>query len=157
MYMINKIFGFLLNRVVRGSKPAIARLLALALSSVFAHGALAAQAADKALIERGRYLVEHVGMCADCHTPRDAHGELLKSESLQGAPLGVTPVHPVPGWPSAAPRIAGLPQGYSTQSLAVFLRTGQTVSGVAARPPMPAYRMSDSDAHAVAAYLASLQ
>ena len=27
-------------------------------------------------IERGRYLVEEVAKCAECHTPRDAEGEL---------------------------------------------------------------------------------
>jgi mono/diheme cytochrome c family protein len=36
---------------------------------------------DKSEIERGRYLVEEVAKCAECHTPRNARGELDSKDS----------------------------------------------------------------------------
>ena len=40
---------------------------------------------DKAQLERGRYLVQQVGICGDCHTPRDDHGQPVEAKTLQGA------------------------------------------------------------------------
>ena len=40
-------------------------------------------------VERGRYLVEGMGMCGQCHTPRNARGELKQEEYLQGGPVPV--------------------------------------------------------------------
>lgn len=45
---------------------------------------LAVSCAAQAQIARGRYIVQHLGMCGDCHTLRDARGELI----AKGAPLG---------------------------------------------------------------------
>ena len=50
-------------------------------------------------------------MCNDCHTPRDEKGQLILAKALQGAPLGVQPIHPMP-WADTAPPIAGLPAHY---------------------------------------------
>ena len=36
-------------------------------------------------IERGRYLVDHVSLCGDCHTPRNSIGVLNRSLYLAGA------------------------------------------------------------------------
>lgn len=49
--------------------------------------------APKAGVERGRYLVEHVAICADCHTPRNFLGVPKQSLYMAGAsqnkgPLG---------------------------------------------------------------------
>lgn len=49
--------------------------------------------APKSGIERGRYLVEHVSLCGDCHTPRNSIGVPNRSLYLAGAskksgPLG---------------------------------------------------------------------
>src|SRR5271156_3332597 len=70
-----------------------------------------AQAAQKAAaapaqqgdIERGRYLVENVAMCEECHTPRDADGNLDASRRLQGAQIWIVPVHANPNWANNAP------------------------------------------------------
>jgi mono/diheme cytochrome c family protein len=43
--------------------------------------------AGTADIERGRYLVEDVAMCGECHTPRNDRGELEQNAWLQGAHL----------------------------------------------------------------------
>jgi mono/diheme cytochrome c family protein len=39
---------------------------------------------DAALVERGRYLVENVAACSNCHTPRDAKGALIPELALSG-------------------------------------------------------------------------
>ena len=41
--------------------------------------------APKSGIERGRYLVEHVSLCGDCHTPRNSIGVPNRSLYLAGA------------------------------------------------------------------------
>jgi cytochrome c553 len=106
-------------------------------------------------LARGKYIVERTSMCADCHTPRDEKGQLITSKSLQGSPLGVQPIHPMP-WADTAPPIAGMPGNYSAEQLETFLQTGKRPDGSMARPPMPAFRFSHADAVAVTAYLRSL-
>ncbi|HEY3166952.1 MAG TPA: hypothetical protein VGK57_06970, partial [Candidatus Binatia bacterium] len=48
--------------------------------------------APKSGVERGRYLVEHVSLCSDCHTPRNSIGvpkqSLLAGASQKIGPLG---------------------------------------------------------------------
>lgn len=41
--------------------------------------------APKSGVERGRYLVDHVALCGDCHTPRDFTGAPKRSLYLAGA------------------------------------------------------------------------
>lgn len=108
------------------------------------------------VIERGRYIVERAGMCADCHSPRDATGTPIASMALGGAPIGFAPTHPMPVWGNHAPSLAGLPTGYDAASLVRFLQTGARPDGTMARPPMPPYRLDQDDAEAVVAYLESL-
>lgn len=106
------------------------------------------------LLTRGRYLVEHVGLCADCHTPRNEKGQFLRDQWLKGAALPFQPMVPMP-WSPAAPPIAGLPSMTEEQAL-VFMRTGKRPDGSVPRPPMPEFRFSAEDASAVVAYLKSL-
>ena len=106
------------------------------------------------LLERGRYLVENVGLCADCHTPRTEKGEFDRARWLLGAALPFAPTVPMP-WAPAAPPIAGLPSMDDAQALA-FLQTGKRADGSAPRPPMPEFRFDANDASAVIAYLRSL-
>src|ERR1700737_768368 len=63
----------------------------------------------KSEIERGRYLVEEVAKCAECHTPRKPEGELDGAAWLRGAPIWVRPVAPITDWADQAPGLAGLP------------------------------------------------
>ena len=107
-------------------------------------------------IERGRYLVHQVGMCIDCHSPRDEGGEFIESQHLTGAPLAFAPTVSMP-WMPAAPRIAGLPVGFTEEQTVDFLMTGERPHGRGpVLPPMPPYRMTRGDAEALAAYLRSL-
>lgn len=127
--------------------------LALALTLL---GAVSAHADDGAL-ERGRYLVEQVGMCADCHSPRNERGEFVRSGWLTGAPIAMAPTVPLPAWAEHAPAIAGIPGHYTEAQFVHFLQTGERPDGSPPRPPMPPYRFSRADAEAVAAYLKSLR
>lgn len=114
-----------------------------------------ASADPAAKIERGRYLVENVGMCADCHTPHGPDG-IDKTRWLQGSPLAFAPTVPIPTWIATAPAIAGMP-GYTRESAIVFLSEGRTLQGKMSNPPMPSFRFSRSDAEAVYSYLVSLK
>lgn len=107
-----------------------------------------------AAIERGRYLVHHVAMCVQCHTPRDREGNLIDERGLQGAPIPVASPFPEP-WAYSSPQIAGLP-GFQPEEVTVLLMTGKRPNGEEPLPPMPSYRMSQEDAMAVVAYLESL-
>ncbi len=108
-------------------------------------------------IEHGKYLVEAVGQCADCHTPRLKDGRFDESKSLEGAVLGFAPTVPMPAWAPKSPSIADGPEGWTKDELITFLETGRNPQGQFARPPMPPYRLSGEDAEAVAEYLLSLK
>lgn len=134
------------------TRPHVAALLAASLSFVTALSSTAAEPGS--LVERGRHLVEDVGLCADCHTPRLADGSFDRSRWLQGAPLGFAPTAPMP-WAPAAPGIAGLPTLTDAHVLRL-LTTGERPDGTRPLPPMPAYRLTAAEAAAVVAYLRSL-
>jgi mono/diheme cytochrome c family protein len=110
---------------------------------------------SKGAIARGKYIVEGVGMCTDCHSPRNEKGEFIRERWLQGAPLEFKNTVPMPKWAEAAPPIAGLP-GWTEAQVVTLLTTGKDQKGEPADPPMPQYRMTREDATAVAAYLGSL-
>jgi mono/diheme cytochrome c family protein len=111
---------------------------------------------DQSSIERGMYIVHHVAMCVYCHTPKDADGQLDEQQLLHGAPIPVESPFPRVKWAFQAPKIAGLPGGWTEEELVRFLQTGVTPTGRTPQPPMPPFRMNDEDARAVAAYLSSL-
>jgi mono/diheme cytochrome c family protein len=130
-------------------------------AAAFAAGALllnlaspASAVQPDARIDTGRHLVEDIGLCADCHSPRQADGSFDRSRWLQGAPLGFAPTAPMP-WAPAAPGIAGLPTLTDAQVIHL-LTTGERPDGTRPLPPMPAYRLSPAEAEAVVAYLRSL-
>ena len=133
-------------------------ILILSLSVPFA-----ALAQDKnkppaaSLTNRGKYIVDHVAMCIQCHTPRDTRGQLLSTEYLLGAPVPVNgPPFPDLKWAVKAPAIAGL-SGYSTEQGIRLLMEGKTRDGRTPMPPMPPFRMNRADAEAVVAFLQSLK
>jgi mono/diheme cytochrome c family protein len=109
----------------------------------------------KAEIERGRYLVEEIGKCAECHTPRKPDGELDSNAWLRGAPIWIRPVAPIPNWADRTPALAGLPS-FTTEQVEKVLEDGTRPNGEPLRPPMHIYHMAPADARAIAAYLKSL-
>lgn len=132
-----------------------AALVLLALSSSKFTKPAEAETSNDAQIKRGQYLVEHVSMCADCHTPHLENGNYDRSAWLQGQILDFKPMHPMP-FVAVAPKIAGLPT-FPTDKLAVrFFETGTNATGRLSLPPMPQFRFEHEDAVAVVAYLRSL-
>jgi mono/diheme cytochrome c family protein len=107
--------------------------------------------------QRGKYIVEGVAKCIECHTPRDESGKLKESEYLRGAPIPVNaPPYKNTKWALQAPNIAGLP-GYTEQDGVRLLTEGINRNGDRPNPPMPQFRMTREDARAVFAYLKSLE
>jgi mono/diheme cytochrome c family protein len=106
-------------------------------------------------VTRGKYLVEGVAMCGQCHTPRDSNGNLDRTRWLQGAPIVWLSPDNDPNWPLSAPRIGGTPPANDADMIKL-LTTGIWTTGAPLRPPMPQFRMERSDAEAVVAYLKSL-
>lgn len=107
-------------------------------------------------IERGKYIVDQLAMCSECHTPRNAGGRLQRAQYLLGAPVPVSaPPFSDMHWALKAPAIAGL-SGYSDEQGIRLLMDGITADGRRPNPPMPRYRMNRTDAEAVVAYLKSL-
>lgn len=129
-------------------------LLAAALVGFAAVTASRADTAQTERIARGKYLVENVGMCSDCHSPRNERGEFIQSLWLTGSPLPFKPTVEMP-WQPASPPIAGLPTMTAEQAIN-FLQTGIRPNGTRPLPPMPPFRFSEQDATAVVAYLKSI-
>lgn len=151
--------------------PGLRKLTALSLAGVFAALALplslvSSTPADGAGtetegiegdVEHGLYLVEHVAMCIECHSPRDQHGEILESRKLLGAPIPIGPPPWKGEWATLAPRILGLP-GYDDRKALRLLTQGAIGRDEQPlKPPMPPFRMTRQDAADVVAYLRSLE
>lgn len=117
-------------------------------------GQLEADPAQSPQWNRGRYLVEGLGHCGACHTPRNAFGaEKTGAAHLAGAM--------VDGW--EAPALTALskaPIPWSEADLFAYLRTGFSPHhGTAAGPMGPVVQelahLPDADIRAMATYLAS--
>ena len=108
--------------------------------------------ATAAQIEHGKYLVERVCLCGDCHSPRNDKGEFDRSQWLQGELISFKPDHPMP-FAAIAPPIAGLPSYAKDEAAVKFLETGTNAVGKLAMAPMPQFRFNHEDALAVVAYL----
>jgi mono/diheme cytochrome c family protein len=128
-----------------------------AFALVFAGQALAQ--ADK--ISRGKYLVEEVARCQECHTPKLPDGQFNKEKWLKGAVLNVQPIDPIKGWHKTSPDLTAsgrLWQGrWGQAALVKLLSTGLGPGGNPADPPMPTYKMTQDDAEAVVEYLKTLK
>lgn len=134
---------------------AVAASLLLVTSLVSQKRPLISKNASGVSLARGKYLVEDVGLCGDCHTPRNEKGEPIKEQLLQGATLGFKPIVPMPVWADQSPSIAGLTK-WQKDAAVKFLMTGIAYNGLPARPPMPRYRFNQADAEAIVFYLKSL-
>ena len=111
--------------------------------------------ADAVAWTRGRYLVEGLGHCQECHSPRDALGGLRDTSRGEGGVL--------PGLPWYAPSLRDMAQAGTTDAPALqsFLQTGVGAGRFAAGPMAEVVLhgtqyLSDSDAQAIAVYLQSL-
>jgi nicotinate dehydrogenase subunit B len=104
---------------------------------------------------RGLYLVEGLGHCSACHSPRNAFGAEQRDAYLAG---GVAD-----GWEAPAlTSLSAAPIPWNEDELFTYLRSGQSrFHGVAAGPMAPVVKdlatLPDADIRAMAVYLASLQ
>jgi mono/diheme cytochrome c family protein len=104
---------------------------------------------------RGRYLVEGLGHCGACHTPKNLFGADKRGRAFAGNMVG--------GW--FAPRLdaaerSGL-KSWSVDDIAEYLSSGRNGRSHADGPMAEVVanstsKMSDSDIHAIAVYLKSL-
>lgn len=109
--------------------------------------------ADTPELERGRYLVEALGHCAECHTPRDALGGLDRARWMAGAPN-----------PSGKGKIPGLTPAqldWSASDIAYYLETGFTPDFDSAGSSMASVvrnlaNLAPEDRAAIAAYIKAL-
>jgi mono/diheme cytochrome c family protein len=100
--------------------------------------------------DRGRYLVEALGHCAECHTPRNVLGGLSRGQWLSGAPN-----------PSGDGRIPNITPGgltWSEGEIAEYLKSGftpefDTAGGAMAEVVKNTGQLADEDRAAIAAYL----
>lgn len=104
-------------------------------------------------IERGRYLVEALGHCAECHTPRDPFGGLDRASWLQGAPD--------PSGKGKIPGITTSQLGWGAEDIAYYLSSGFTpdydsVGGHMAYVVENLAKLPETDRLAIAAYLLAL-
>jgi len=115
---------------------------------------LAQDTTRSALWNRGNYLVNGLGHCAACHTPRNAFGAEQGGRAFLAGAM-------VEGW--EAPPLTALshaPVPWSEDELFRYLRFGHTQQhGVAAGPMAPVVRelatVPEADVRAMAHYLAS--
>ena len=106
-------------------------------------------------VARGKYIVEGVALCGQCHTPVDSEGNPDRRRWLQGGPVPWQSSRQNANWPQMVPRIGGIPPA-PDEDMVKLLTTGIWTTGARLRAPMPQFRMNVSDAQAVVAYLKSL-
>lgn len=99
---------------------------------------------------RGRYLVEALGHCGECHTPRSALGGMDRSRWLSGGP--------VPGGKGNFPNITPGKLDWSEADIVEYLTSGFTpdfdsAGGHMALVVENTAHLPDSDRAAIAAYL----
>lgn len=118
-------------------------------------------ASKSAQLNRGAYLVNGPGHCAECHSPRNFLGAIIEGERFAGGPT--------PDGKDWVPNItpAGLQRGdnqqdpWSQNDIASFLSDGQTpsgdfVGGEMAEVIRNTSQLSKDDRTTIAAYIAAL-
>ena len=108
---------------------------------------------------RGAYLVEAMGHCTECHTPRKALGVLDQDWAF----AGVQKMTGVGAVPNITPdRKTGIGR-WSVDDLVYYFETGTTLSGDSSGGKMASIidnslsQLSSSDRKAIAVYLLSLE
>jgi len=113
-------------------------------------------------IARGRYIVETIGACGNCHTQQrmvDGRAQTLPGLALAG---GTPEDAPFGRWvaPNITPDVETGIGRWTEAQIAVALREGKRPDGSTIGPPMPFAQLrhlSDADAAAIAAYLKSIR
>jgi fructose 5-dehydrogenase cytochrome subunit len=111
---------------------------------------------DDPVLRRGAYLVDHLGHCGECHTPRNDYFGMEDDQYLAGAEID--------GW--LAPNLTADPVtgigAWPDQDLVDYLRTGYAGNVVQAAGPMAQFvqhstsHLDDDDLAAIVAYLRTI-
>jgi mono/diheme cytochrome c family protein len=108
------------------------------------------------MFNRGAYLVEGPGHCAECHSPRDVAGGIIQGRRFAGGPDPEGK-----GWvPNITPHADGLAT-WSEKDIAYLFATGFTpdsdsVGSTMADVVLNTAKLSDNDRAAMSAYLKAL-
>jgi mono/diheme cytochrome c family protein len=160
---IRAVYAFIMTRrPVHASTPANelafpfnVRMLVAGWKLLFlARGELRPDRAQSAEWNRGAYLVEGLGHCGACHTPRNALGAERREQAYAG---GEADGWIAPALNAASP--AAVP--WDTERLYTYLRHGEeSLHGSAAGPMAPVVSnlagVPDADVRAIATYVASV-
>jgi mono/diheme cytochrome c family protein len=114
----------------------------------------AAPSRAESLLERGRYLVETVAACGNCHTPKGPNGPLLDKKLAGGDVIRHE------DFTAVTPNITPDPETgigrWTDAQIALAIREGRRPDGSLIGPAMPSrsYRnLADEDVKAIIAYL----
>ncbi|MBT9383850.1 cytochrome c [Pseudooceanicola sp. CBS1P-1] len=104
-------------------------------------------------LERGRYLVEALGHCAECHTPRDALGGLERDAWMAGAATA--------DGKGRVPNLTPAALSWTQEEIAEYLGSGFTpefdvAGGEMAEVVQNLSHLSEADRMAIAAYVKAL-
>jgi mono/diheme cytochrome c family protein len=108
-----------------------------------------------AVWNRGAYLVEGLGHCGECHTPRNALGAMEGNKALEGAVIGGLKAPDITATALAA-------RGWTRDDLVLFFETGASPQGSAFADMFPAIKnslrlLTHNDRMAIATYLMDVE
>ena len=116
------------------------------------------QAGAQTAVERGKYLVEVLGACGNCHTPKGPQGD-IREKHLAGG-FKIEEEFGVAVAPNITPdKETGIGR-WSDEEIIRAIREGKGKDGKTLGPPMPfwLYRnISDNDVKAIVAYLRTVK
>ncbi|MGE0421504.1 MAG: c-type cytochrome [Reyranellaceae bacterium] len=117
-----------------------------------------AAAQTPATVERGRYLVETIVACGNCHTPKGPQGDLPNMALAGGFVIDEKP------FTAVAPNITPDPDTgigkWTDEQLFLAIREGKRPDGSLIGPPMPYFfyrQLADDDVRAMIAYLRTVK
>ncbi len=111
--------------------------------------------ADETPLERGKYLMSSIVACGNCHTPKGPSGRAIADQELSGGTVFDAPVFHAVSANITPDKETGI-GNWTDEQIINAIRNGKRPDGTTIGPPMPIafYRgMSDSDVHAIVAYL----
>jgi mono/diheme cytochrome c family protein len=140
-------------------RPILVSLAGFGIASILMGFLWQAQAADRAQVARGKYLVT-LGGCVDCHTPGYFFGKPDMARMLGGSEVGFE----IPGLgvfhgPNLTPDVETGLGAWSEREIVTAIQTGKRPDGRELAPIMPWRAFAElkrDDAQAIAAFLKSL-
>ncbi|MCW5772975.1 MAG: cytochrome c [Rhodospirillaceae bacterium] len=135
-------------------------LLRLALTAAaLAATSFVVSAQAESPVARGRYLVESIAGCGNCHTPQGPNGPIAGKELAGGSVVVDAPPFRAVASNITSDKETGI-GGWTDAQLAKAIREGIRPDGSLIGPPMPFElyrRMSDTDLKAIVAYLRTVK